>query len=469
MRSMKRWSWVPLVGGVLGSVVVLLGTACGPSSPAGTASGKSSPAPADAGEAAPRSEEAEPSGSWWRIRDEKGTSDPREDLSREEFERLVGLGYLGGYEDAPAHAGVVRFDPERAYPGYNLIVSGHAPEAFLTDMTGDVVHRWRHAAPSAYGVRDERNFWRRVHLLEGGELLAIFDPHGIIKLDRRSNLLWATDGSNRIHHDLDVTEDGRIFTLGKRTRKIPEIHGEVAVVEDLVVTFDGEGRVLDRFSIFEAFQRSPYAKEIEDYVRHTARLAAEKGHKAIEDFHTNTIQVFDGSLAEESPLFDEGNMIFCSPHLNNVFIIDGDSHEVVWNWFGPWYRIHEPQVTDRGTFLLFHNSGYKEEDRFSQVLEYDLLSRREVWSYEGDPARPATRFFSGTSSTVARLPNGNTIIVVTESGRVLEVTPAGEVVWEFYNPARAGREDELIAAVFQMERLPREAVAGWLDRDPGDR
>lgn len=402
-----------------------------------------------------------PSGSWWKVR--RASASESEDPSEEEVRKLAALGYLGGYEAAPERSGVLHSLPDRAFAGYNLVASGHGPEAFLTDMQGKVVHRWRHEAPPDYGVPPERNFWRRTHLLEDGSLLAIFDPFGIVKLDRHSRLVWASDPSENLHHDLDVTADGRIFTLGKRSRKIPEIHDEVSVAEDMVVILDGEnGQVLDRFSIFEAFQRSPYGREVATYVRQTARLAAEKEQWGIEDLHTNTIQVFDGSQVGLSPLFKKGNMIFCSPHLNNVFIIDGETRTVVWNWSGPWYRIHEPQLVAGGTFVLFHNNGYQEEDRFSQVLEYDLLDRREVWSYEGDPARPETRFFSGTSSTVSRLPNGNTLIVVTESGRVLEVTPAKEVVWEYINPARAGDEEELVAAVFQLDRLPPDQVTPWL-------
>ncbi len=85
-----------------------------------------------------------------------------------------------------------------------------------------------------------------------------------------------------------------------------------------------------------------------------------------------------------------------------------------------------------------------------------------VWRYDGDSAKPETRFYSRSASTVARLPNGNTLIVVTEAGRAIEVTASGEVVWEFFNPARTGNEDELIASLFQLERVPVDFVS-WLN------
>ena len=63
------------------------------------------------------------------------------------------------------------------------------------------------------------------------------------------------------------------------------------------------------------------------------------------------------------------------------------------------------------------------------MLEYDFPTREELWRYEGDPARPETTFFSGTSSTAERLTNGNTLIVATESGRAIEVTADGSGNW----------------------------------------
>ena len=48
-----------------------------------------------------------------------------------------------------------------------------------------------------------------------------------------------------------------------------------------------------------------------------------------------------------------------------------------------------------------------------------------TWSYS-DPGR----FLSERISGAERQPNGNTLICQGESGRVFEVTPEGEIVWE---------------------------------------
>ena len=54
-----------------------------------------------------------------------------------------------------------------------------------------------------------------------------------------------------------------------------------------------------------------------------------------------------------------------------------------------------------------------------------------VWSYQ---ERRLIDFFSPFISNAQRLPNGNTLICEGNFGRLFEVTPEGELVWEYVNP-----------------------------------
>jgi hypothetical protein len=54
-----------------------------------------------------------------------------------------------------------------------------------------------------------------------------------------------------------------------------------------------------------------------------------------------------------------------------------------------------------------------------------------VWTYQ---EALGWQFFSPLLSNAQRLPNGNTVINEGLSGRLFEVTPAGDVVWEYVNP-----------------------------------
>ena len=56
-------------------------------------------------------------------------------------------------------------------------------------------------------------------------------------------------------------------------------------------------------------------------------------------------------------------------------------------------------------------------------------------------------------SVQSRLTNGNTLITESDGGRLFEVTPEGEIVWEFINPVRGGENDEFIPILSSGERI----------------
>jgi hypothetical protein len=61
------------------------------------------------------------------------------------------------------------------------------------------------------------------------------------------------------------------------------------------------------------------------------------------------------------------------------------------------------------------------------------------------------------------LPNGNTFINEGVSGRLFEVTPTGDVVWEYVNPyfGPAGAPDRIIQSnmIFRAYRYSPDEVA----------
>lgn len=402
-----------------------------------------------------------PEGAWRKIPGREPAPDGAPALSEADVAALEAIGYLGAYSNVPDQIGVTHYDPARAMDGYNLYLSGHAPEAVLADMEGRILHTWAYDASAHYPIKPSRNYWRRVHLAENGDLYAVCDPHGILKLDKDSRLLWASDGADFTHHDLSVTGEGMVYALGKDIRPRPEFHESITLIDDTVVILDPAGKTLRRFAMLAAYGTSPYGEAMHQKVRRF--LATQSGTHA-ESFHTNTIEVFDGSLAGVSPLLKKGNILCCSPTQSTVWILDGETETVVWSWSNKWGQIHQPTFLPNGHWLLFHNSGYQNAsgEWRSQVLEYDFPACEVVWSYGGREGAPETEFYSGTSSLADRLPNGNTLITVSEPGRAIEVTPDKQVVWEFYNPKRAGTENELIATLFQIERIPKAYCKSWL-------
>ena len=60
------------------------------------------------------------------------------------------------------------------------------------------------------------------------------------------------------------------------------------------------------------------------------------------------------------------------------------------------------------------------------MLEYDPQTQSFPWTYPGETGKP---FFTRNRGMSQRLPNGNTLIVNSIGGDVVEVTPEREVVW----------------------------------------
>jgi hypothetical protein len=159
-------------------------------------------------------------------------------------------------------SGVTRYDPQRAWSGLNFYTSGHAPGAILADMNGRQLHSWRYSFETAFPDSDlpapdrSKQFWRRAYLFANGDVLAIFDGRGIIKLDKDSKLLWsALIGA---HHDLHVMPSGEIYVLTREARMIPRIRESRPVLEDFISVLDANGKETKRVSLLECVENSEF-------------------------------------------------------------------------------------------------------------------------------------------------------------------------------------------------------------------
>ena len=102
----------------------------------------------------------------------------------------------------------------------------------------------------------------------------------------------------------------------------------------------------------------------------------------------------------------------------------------------------------------------------SRVLEIDPVKKEIVWQCTGtDSARPPWTFYSAFISSARRLPNGNSLIDEGMNGRFFQVTPQGEIVWEYVSPYFApsplGGKAVLSNYVYRAQPVPYDwAPAG---------
>ncbi len=307
-------------------------------------------------------------------------------------------------------SGVVRSSPG-AFAGYNFYNSWTDSSAYLMDMSGEILHEWKHVFPL-------KN-WHHAELMKNGDVLVVVKNDGVAKLDKASNLLWYYPA--RAHHDLWVHDTGEIYVIAGEARRIPEVHPTLDTLFDKIVVLSPDGKVKDEFSLLELLENSPYRYLLPS----PAQMDLKPEMKELDILHTNHVEVFDGRQSGFSPLFKRGNILVSIKHINSIAIIDGASREIIWLW-GPTNIAmqHHPTVLDNGNILIFDNG-----TRQSRIIELNPASRRIAWSYEsGD-------FYSDWGGSSQRLGNGNTLITDTPSGRAFEVNQAGQVVWEFRNPA----------------------------------
>lgn len=78
-----------------------------------------------------------------------------------------------------------------------------------------------------------------------------------------------------------------------------------------------------------------------------------------------------------------------------------------------------------GHILIFDNGTYYQQSR---IVELDPLTEKIVWEYH---AQPKDDFYSYVWGNVQPLPNGNILVTESTKNRIFEITPEGEIVWDF--------------------------------------
>ena len=132
-------------------------------------------------------------------------------------------------------------------------------------------------------------------------------------------------------------------------------------------------------------------------------------------------------------VYQDGFLVYLSLRTTSgIIAVNKNTKEVVWELKYPLVaQQHNPTIVD-GNLLCFDNGNIRPSSiHHSRIVEYDVKTKELVWSYVDDMP-PA--FFSPYMGSVERLWNGNTFICESAFGRLFEVTPEGEIAWEYVIP-----------------------------------
>jgi hypothetical protein len=278
-----------------------------------------------------------------------------------------------------------------------------------------------------------------------------------VKLDKDSHLLWAC--SEKVHHAVDVASDGTIYALAHEFVEMPPSampNLPVPYLADYLLVISPDGHVQKRIALLNAFLDSPYSLTLSG-IRKLSSTGRGQGKLLRETkgdvMHCNSVKILSRDLAPRFPLFKAGQVLLSFRSLSTLAMLDPASGKLVWAAQGPWRGQHEAQFLSNGRLLLFDNLGgqlIEEEHRTAsdtdggaRVLEYDPVTQAMPWSYTDEDS---PTFRAVTRGGTQRLPNGNTLLVDPNGGRILEVTRDKHLVWEYSAPSAIRKHNEAITS-----------------------
>lgn len=327
-----------------------------------------------------------------------------------------------------------------AFKGYTLYTPLPSPKyarAFLVDMAGNNIHEWslpysKFPAPvkSKKAIADDLTYWFDAHAFPNGDLLAVYHhksdtPYGagLVKLDKDSNIIWAY--GEHVNHRIDVADDGTIATLIHDLTPPPADTGitfrSPSIISDAVTLLTPDGKEFKRISLISALADSPYRTIIQN----RAQKPLGKG----DVLHPNSVMILTPKLAPAFPMFKVGQILVSVRNLNLIGVIDPDSGKFIWAATGIWHRQHQVQFSPDGNIIMFDNQG---KSKFaSRILKVNPATYATQILYEGTRQHP---FFSRCVGMQQELPNGDLLITESKRGRIFEVNPQKEIVWQYASP-----------------------------------
>jgi hypothetical protein len=416
--------------------------------------------------------------------------------------------------------GTVYFDPAKTWSGYTLFGSSlHTPNgrgAVLIDMNGNIVNRWRglDGMPNKMlpGGRVLGSSGVRPHKYGYQDML------DVIQVDWDGNVEWKFDHFDSVsdprhkprwmarqHHDYQregnpvgyyvpgadpLVDRGYTYILCHKTLVEPKISAHT-LCDDAIIQVDWQGNILWEWTCSEHFEEFGFDEAAKNAIaRNPNSVQGFMGPDWGDWMHMNSCSLVGPNKWWDAgdARFNPDNLIVDGRQTNIIFIISRETGKVVWK-MGPDYTVPELKeigqiigqhhahvipvgLPGAGNIMLFDNGGNagygnpnpgaptgvnNAKRDTSRVIEFDPKEMKIVWSYpKRGPGPGGGGLYSSFVSSAQRLPNGNTMITEGGSGRIMEVTPDCEVVWEYLSPYPAGRMH--FNLIYRAYRVPYEWV-----------
>jgi len=318
--------------------------------------------------------------------------------------------------------GLRSLDIARASAGSTLFTSAGDRTVYLIDLQGTVVHTWKMPHPAGlYGYLTEKGT-----LFYNGQIpnetflgRSPFKGGAVLEVDWNGKVLWEVRQRGH-HHDGRLLKNGNVLLLCAAelpddvTKKVQggrpgtEVNGKIWA--DYLVEMTKDGQTVWEWRTWEHLDP---AKDV---------------ITAIQD---NRSEWTHGNAIIE---LSDGDLLVSFRNISTIIRVRRQTGEIVWKLGAPPLAgQHAPTPLSNGNILIFDNGPHRLDHTFpfSRVIEVNPATNEIMWKYQEENLY---NFYSPRISNAQRLPNGNTLINEGFFGRFFEVTPEGDVVWEYVNP-----------------------------------
>jgi hypothetical protein len=392
--------------------------------------------------------------------------------------------------------GATIYDPAKCWNGYTIFQAKEIG-ALLIDMNGTEVKLWKglhgfpnkilpgghvlgHTGerPNAYGMQDQIDL---VQVDFDGKVVWKFNQWEYIE-DPGEEAQWMA----RQHHDYQregnpvgyyvpnmdpLVDSGHSFVLCHKNVANPDI-SDKPLLDDVIVEVTWEGDVVWEWCCSDHFEELDFSEEARNILSRNPNMVPSGGGMG-DWMHINSVSLLGPNQWHDAgdKRFHPDNIIWSSRESNISAIISKETGELVWK-IGPDYNAskslkelgwiigqHHTHMIPRGlpgegNILVYDNGGWagygapnpgaptgiKNALRdYSRVIEFNPVTLEIVWQHTPREAgflhpTDSNRYYSPFISSAQRLPNGNTLIAEGSGGRIIEVTPEHELVWEYISP-----------------------------------
>jgi len=270
-----------------------------------------------------------------------------------------------------------------------------------------------------------------------GDLIFVFEHRGLARINQEGEIVWHADGL-QAHHSIEKNYRDNYWVSTQKMRYYSEENQKLfpdrkfPLYEFTVTEITPDGDVIDTISMRDVITQNGlnylylmrqnnviYSLDSEDYL------------------HCNDVEEFPDHL--EPDYFGPGDLMVSARNINTILVFNKDTLEIKHVWTGPFVHQHDPDFIDGNRISVYDNFtiGPPANGHHSRILIMDAKNDRWETYYEGNDEEKFNATLMGKHQW---LENGNLFINEARVGRGFEITPEGEIVWEYYNltnPAEA--------------------------------